>query len=134
MTECIPYNRSLAEAGRAIKWRDGSGFLIFIAADDYGGLVCRDPADMQLINPTKHSICMADEDEAGPMPEMLYQSVIIPLGEQIKQARNEWVCALMSSGVFSRDVRVKSKGLHIQHVVHADGGATYYADEELELE
>ncbi len=134
MTDCVSYNRQLAEAGRAIKWRDGSGFLIFIAADDYGGLVCRDPADMQLIHPNKHSICMASEDEVGPMPEMLYQSVIAPLGEQIKQARNEWICNVMSSGAFARDIRVKSNGIQVQHVVHADGGATYYADEVLQLE
>ncbi len=134
MNECIPYDRRLAESGRPIKWRDGSGFLIFIAADDYGGLVCRDPADMQLINPTKHSICMAGEDETGPMPEMLFQSVIVPLVEQIKQARERMIEDVMNTGGFARDIRFKASGLRVEHIVHADGGATYYVDEVLQLE
>lgn len=132
--DAVPYDRRLAEGGRPIKWRDGSGFLMFVAADDYGGLVCRDPADMQLIHPTKSAICMASADEVGPMSEAFYQSVIVPLGGHLKQARENHVAEVLSTGAFARDVRFATRGFHIRHAVHEDGGATYYADEQLEIE
>jgi hypothetical protein len=77
---------------------------------------------------------MANDGERGMMPEVLVQAVIKPLADQLKAARTARSEEILVSGAFPWDVRLVTTGVKTHIVEHSDGGATYYAEEELHLE
>ena len=127
-----PFNRAEAEAGRGVMFDDGTP-LSFVAADDTGTVICR-MVDGTLIRPVVSHLRMANDGERGMMPEALFQAVIKPLGDQLQAAREARCEEIMISGAFARDVRLVTTGVKTHIVEHPDGGATYYAEEELYLE